>query len=94
MSLVTNRLSPRVQSKFELFTELGGLILFSVVTYWGYVHFQESFVVREVMLAAIPLPWWAGKLALPIGAFVMTLGYLNKLVQRLNHLAGKELEVN
>jgi TRAP-type C4-dicarboxylate transport system permease small subunit len=94
VSLVTDRLSSRVQSRFELFTDIGGLILFSVITYWGYVHFQESFVVREVMLAAIPLPWWAGKLALPIGAFVMTLGYLNKLVQGLSRLSAKRLEAN
>jgi TRAP-type C4-dicarboxylate transport system permease small subunit len=92
VSLVTDRLSPRVQSRFALFTDLGGLILFSVITYWGYVHFQESFVVREVMLAAIPLPWWAGKLALPIGALVMTLGYLNRLLQRLGRLADDRLE--
>ena len=94
VSLVTDRLSLRVRSRLEFFTDIGGLILFSVITYWGYVHFQESFVVREVMLAAIRLPWWAGKLALPVGAFVMTLGYLNKLIQRLEHVADNRLEVN
>ena len=93
VSLVTDRFSSRVRSNLEFFTDIGGLILFSVITYWGYVYFQESFVVREVMLAAIWLPWWAGKLALPIGAFVMTLGYLNKLVQRLGQVADKRLEV-
>jgi len=84
VSLLTDRLSPRVRSRFLLFTDIGGLILFCAITCWGYVHFQESFAVREIMLAAIFLPWWVAKLALPIGAFIIALGYLNRIVQHFS----------
>ena len=67
-------------------------VLFGGVTYFGWLHFWDSFVVREVMLAAIPLPWWAGKMAFPIGMFFITLMFLIMLLQLLAHPSNKKKE--
>jgi TRAP-type C4-dicarboxylate transport system permease small subunit len=42
------------------------------------------------MMAAIPLPWWLGKMAMPIGMFFLTIRYLFLFIA---HIQGKNTEV-
>ena len=92
VTLITNLFPPRVQSATLIFSTAVGLLLFGGVTYFGWLHFWDSFVVREVMLAAIPLPWWAGKMAFPIGMFFIALMFLIMLLQLLAHPSNKKKE--
>jgi len=80
LTLVTDRLSPKAQLRLDIFVSIVGLVLFTAVTYLGWLKFWESFVIREVMLAAIPVPWWVGKMAFPIGTFFISLQLLSTLL--------------
>ncbi|MFC1915753.1 TRAP transporter small permease [Chloroflexota bacterium] len=86
VSLFTEKLPQGVQSGLLIFRLLLGLALFSGLTWWSWLHFWESFQIMELMLAQISLPYWVGKLALPLGAFLIALGFLNMIVQDVSRL--------
>ncbi len=71
VSLVVSRLPPKLQLWAGRFTYVVGVFLFGILAYISWLQFYESFVKLEYMEAAIRLPWWAGKMAMPIGLFVI-----------------------
>jgi len=83
VTLVTSRLSGKARLFSELITCAAGIFVFAVLTYWGWLHFLESFAVRETMLASIRLPWWLGKLAMPLGMALMTMQYVYQFLHAL-----------
>lgn len=87
VSLVTDRLPPRAQSACEILAYLMGLFFAVLITHWGWQEFWESFVIREIMPAAIPLPFWVGKFLVPFGGFFFALQFLLLLLQALSHLS-------
>ncbi|MBA7688500.1 Ectoine/5-hydroxyectoine TRAP transporter small permease protein UehB [subsurface metagenome] len=89
VSMVTDRLPPRVRSVFEILIYIIGLAFCVLLTHWGWQYFWTSFVVREEMLAAIPVPWWVGKFFVPFGGFFFTLYFLLLLLRALSHLSSR-----
>lgn len=67
VGLLTLRLPPRLKLFSDLFALALGLALFAVLTFYSWQDFYQSWSINEIMMAAIILPWWAGKLAMPIG---------------------------
>lgn len=90
LTLLTGRLSPRTRLRFDIFASIVGLAFFAAVTYFGWLKFWDSFVIREVMLAAILVPWWVGKMAFPIGMFLISLQFLSTLLLSLSRLFSKK----
>jgi len=87
VSLLFDRLPARSRLGAEILACIIGVAFFGILTYYGWMHFWESFVIREFMMAPIKLPWWVGKLAMPVGLFIifaqfllLLLGHLAKLV--------------
>lgn len=80
VSIVMERLPSSARRYCEIFANLIGFSFFVMLTWWSSMHFWESFIVREEMLAIIKLPWWVGKFALPVGAFVIAVEFLAELV--------------
>lgn len=87
VSLLLDRLPTHSRLGAEVFTCILGVAFFGILTYYSWMHFWESFVIREFMMAPIKLPWWVGKFGMPVGLFIMSvqfllllLGYLTKLV--------------
>ncbi len=91
MSLVKERVPPKVQVAFEVTTNLISAALCGLITYWAWLRFKTSFATSEEILAAIYVPWWPGKLMMPIGMGFLTLRYLMKFV---NNLARQDVEKN
>lgn len=83
VTLVLDRLSPGWRRRFQALASALGLLLFAALTYKSSQFFWDSFVIRERMLAPIYLPWWLGKLAMPIGCALMSLRYLVMMLQAL-----------
>ncbi|MFH1951040.1 MAG: TRAP transporter small permease subunit [Pseudomonadota bacterium] len=68
----------------DLFAHAIGFCFFSLMTYGAWLHFWSSWVIREPMFAALmTLPWWLGKLSLPIGMFLMAIQHLLELLTTL-----------
>ncbi len=52
-----------------------GFAFFGLLTWFGALHFWESFRILEFMMAAIKLPWWVGKFSMPLGTLAITLRF-------------------
>lgn len=76
MRLILNMFPQRVQWAAEVFAGLAGIFLFVLLIWGGVEQFWRSWVVREIMPAAIKLPYWLAKLSLPVGAFLVTVQYI------------------
>ena len=40
---------------------------------------MHSFSIREEMLAVVPLPWYVGKFAMPVGFLIFTAALLRSM---------------
>ena len=67
VGLLTLRLPRFWKLLSDLFALLVALGLFTALTWYAWLDFHQSWRINEIMMAAIILPWWAGKLAMPIG---------------------------
>ena len=76
VSLLKDRVSPKTRIVFSMFTNVISFALCVMLTYWSWVRFLESYKMGEQILAAIPVPWWPGKLAMPIGMGVFAARFL------------------
>ena len=84
-------LLPKMIQKFtDLFVYLVATLFCALVTYYSWIEFQHSFAIGEIMLAAIKLPWWSGKFAMPVGMFVITIQCLLLLVNQFSKIMEKE----
>ncbi len=87
VSLIKDLMPPKVQSRFEMAGNLICFVICAMLTYWSWLRFVESFLIREEMLAAIRLPWWVGKMAMPLGLGMFTIRYF---MQFLIHVYSKK----
>lgn len=83
ISLFADLGGPKTTKAFNVIAALIGLFFCILLTYEGWLHFWESFIIREEMLAIIKLPWWVGKFAMPVGFFFMGIGYLLNIINEI-----------
>lgn len=84
VTLVTRVLPEKAQLLSEVITNSLCLAICSVFAYWSWLRFWESFLMREEILAAIRIPWWIGKFAMPVGMATFAVRYLIRLIRNLN----------
>ena len=82
VSLIKDRMPPKVRSGFEITGDALSFLICAMLAYWSWLRFWESFMIREEILAAIKLPWWVGKFAMPIGLGMFSLRYLLRMFRR------------
>jgi len=80
VTLVTMLLSERNQRICDLVAHVIDMLFFALLCYFSFVEFSRSFAIGEIMMAAIRLPWWLGKVAMPIGMFFITLQALFQIL--------------
>lgn len=66
-----------------------GIAFFGLLTYFGTLHFWESFRILEFMMAPFKLPWWVGKFSMPLGTLAITLRFIFRLI---DIIAGSQQE--
>jgi TRAP-type C4-dicarboxylate transport system permease small subunit len=85
VSLLRDLMSPKIQLRFDMVSNLICFFICALLTYWSALRFWESFITNEEILAAIKLPWWVGKMAMPIGMGMFTIRYLMQFFLDLAH---------
>lgn len=90
VTLLTMRLPKFLSLSSEVAVYLLDLLFFSLMAYFSWLEFLESWACSEIMLAAIKLPWWIGKFSMPLGMFFIALQCLIQLAHSLR--AFKELK--
>ena len=86
VSLLVKRFSRRWQLWCKIFACVCGLALLVPVTYVGYIMFWESWIIKEAILAAVFVPWYAGKIIFPIGLTFFCIQYVICLAESLREL--------
>lgn len=86
VSLLVKQFSERWQLWCEIFACVIGLALLVPVTYIGYIMFWKSWIIKEQLLAAIPVPWYMGKVIFPIGLTFFCIQYVICLMEALKKL--------
>lgn len=77
VTILCNRFPDPLLSRFYFVAHLLAFLFFCALTYGSCLHFWSSWEVREPMFAALlTLPWWLGKLALPVGIFLIAIQHL------------------
>jgi len=73
VTLLTSRLPKAAENMTTIFTYLVDFIFFSLICYYAWIEFWNSFLIGEIMFAAIRLPWWIGKLAMALGTLIIAV---------------------
>jgi len=81
--ILVDRLSDIIRYFLLLFRDIVSLLTCAVFTYWSWLRFWESFILQEEMLAAIHIPWWIGKLGMPIGFGALGLQFLVHIIRNV-----------
>lgn len=81
---------PGVRRICDIFINLMGMLFMALAFYATTRQFWESWLARETMMAAIKIPYWLAKLALPIGFFLITVQFGFYLVSSIRKLSPKE----
>lgn len=89
VTLLTMRLPQVLFLSSEVLVYLLDLLFFSLLAYFSWQEFMESWAVDEIMLAAIKLPWWVGKFSMPLGMLFIALQCVVQLAHTIR--AFKEL---
>lgn len=84
VTLFLDRLPSKARFRVEVFRNLVSFGMCALFTYWSWLRFWHSFIVREEILAAIYIPWFLGKFAMPIGMGMFAIQYLFEVVQDLS----------
>jgi TRAP-type C4-dicarboxylate transport system permease small subunit len=83
VTIITNLFGPKGRRVCEIIATLICLIVCVPLTYWSWLHFWSSYRIGEEILAAIWIPWWLGKFAMPVGLGAFTLRYFLNLLNLL-----------
>lgn len=89
VTLLTGRLSLKLRAITEAIAYIAGLIFFIILFWYSWLGFWESFMIDEIMPAVIRLPWWAGKLAMPVGIILIAAQCILSFIETLNPKEGK-----
>ena len=82
VTLVVQRLPKKTQAVLYRFTTLVSLGVCLLFTWFSWIKFWKSFLINEEILAAIRIPWWIGKFALPIGMAAFGVRYFFNLIDK------------
>ena len=81
VTIVADRLPSKAKVLCEFFRNMVSLGMCVLITYWSWVRFWESFVMNEEILAAIRIPWWLGKLGMPVAFFSLGVRFMINIIQ-------------
>lgn len=73
VGILTLRLPAALSFASDLFAYFVDFILFAMFTWYAWQEFYYSYQIDEIMMAAIKLPWWVGKFAMPLGMAIAGL---------------------
>ena len=76
VSMITDLFPVKIQVRLRFLTDLLSFLMCSLITYFSCFWFWESFSINEQILAAIDIPWWFGKLAMPLAFGTFGIRYL------------------
>jgi len=88
VTLFVDRLPPNARFWCEVLRKIVSFGMCALFTYWSWLRFWDSYIIREEILAAIYIPWYIGKFAMPVGMGIFAIRYLLQALQDLSEHQG------
>lgn len=92
INFLTGILRGKLKVIILLLINLTGIIVCALIGYESFKIFWHSFLIKEEMLAAIKLPWYLGKFAMPMGLFIFALRFFIFFINSLYLLKNDRAE--
>jgi TRAP-type C4-dicarboxylate transport system permease small subunit len=73
VTLLAERLPPRGRAVLDVFAELFSVLVYAVIAWYGWGMAAESWHAGELSSGLLRFPLWPSKLALGLGASLMTI---------------------
>jgi len=86
VTLLVDRLGRRTRAGFDALAQLGTAVVFAAIAWFGWSAAIHSIGVGEFSSGALPVPIWPARLALGLGASLMTLQALAFMARDLEKL--------
>ena len=83
VTILTMRLPQFLFKSSEIIVYMLDFLFFSLLAYFSWGEFLESWACNEIMLAAIKLPWWIGKFSMPLGMLFIALQCLLQMAHTI-----------
>jgi TRAP-type C4-dicarboxylate transport system permease small subunit len=80
----------RIRRVFEIFINSMGMLFMAFTFYATSRQFWESWLAGETMMAAVKIPYWLAKIALPIGFLLIAVQFGYNIASSVRKLAQKE----
>jgi len=84
VTILTGRLSLKLRAITEAIAYIAGLIFFIILFWFSWLAFWKSFMIDEIMPAVIRVPWWVGKLAMPVGILLIAAQCILSFIETFN----------
>jgi TRAP-type C4-dicarboxylate transport system permease small subunit len=81
-TIILDLLPVRAQKAITIFMYFLSCCTCMWLVWFSWIKFWRSFMINEEMMAAIRIPWWIGKFALPVGMAVFGIRYLIIIIKK------------
>jgi len=89
MDILTMRLRQKVQVGLTLFSDVVGLLIFSIIVWRSGIFAWESFVIGGTTMGLAEYPLWPAKTVLPIGIALLCLRLVFNIIVDIRELKTK-----
>jgi TRAP-type C4-dicarboxylate transport system permease small subunit len=84
VTIFVERLPQNARFWCEVLRKILSFGMCALFAYWSWLRFWDSYIIREEILAAIYIPWFVGKFAMPIGMGIFAIRYFLQALQDLS----------
>lgn len=81
VSIVTHQLSERKQALLDMFAALIGVALFALLAWMGWLRAMDAYRMGEYRVAAIIVPIWPFRFAIPLGLSLLCVQLMVTAIQ-------------
>jgi len=81
VTIIFGRLPPLSRRVINILDCVLGIAFFGILTYTAWQFFWDSLIIQEIMMATVKLPYWAGKIAFPIGFLLFAMQFFVLLLR-------------
>ena len=89
VEMLVNRLPERMRAGMRIFALVCGLLVFGLIAWQTSLYAWHSWRIREIAEGLLPLPLYPAKIAIPLGAAMISIRLIVDISQVITTLSGR-----
>jgi len=86
ITLLVDRLTPKNRCRLKVFTDFVGFLYSATFIFKGYEMAKFAYDIEDVSSGMMQMPLWIPWSLVPLGGFLLSLQFINKLVDDVTNL--------